>query len=120
MWQNLENTLYMLVEMDAQILDERENVFFGRRDVKLLISHPQAPTPSKQEITKHLAEQRNVDESQVIIDYVFSKKGICESLVKLKILNEKPKVQEKSQAVQPTPAEKKEEEKDETQASEDE
>jgi ribosomal protein S24E len=90
--------------MEIVVESEKENPFFQRKELKLILKHPLAATPSKAELKKELASRYACDESQVIIDYIFTKKGTCESLAKVKILKEKPK-------------EKKEEEKIEAQTS---
>jgi ribosomal protein S24E len=92
--------------MEIVNIEEKENPFFNRKDLKLILKHPLAPTPSKSELKKELASRYNCDESQIVIDYIFTKKGACESLAKVKILKEKPKEKPK------------EEEKVEAQASE--
>jgi len=81
-----------------EIVKERENPFLKRKEMTLLLKHPKAPTPTKAEIIKSVADSNSVDESQVVIDYIFTKKGIPESLVKLKILKEKPKIEAKQGA----------------------
>lgn len=109
------------------MIEEKENQFFNRKDVKLLVKHDKSATPSKAELTKKLAEQNSVDESQIVIDFIATKKGEAESLVKLKILKEKPpkpaeeakekKEGEKKKEPQPeSKQETKEEEKVEAQA----
>jgi ribosomal protein S24E len=90
--------------MEIVVESEKENPFFPRKELKLILKHPLAATPSKAEVKKELASRYACDESQVVIDYIFTKKGTCESLAKVKILKEKPK-------------EKKEEGKIEAQAS---
>ncbi|MEM7824986.1 MAG: hypothetical protein QXO27_03365 [Candidatus Aenigmatarchaeota archaeon] len=94
--------------MEMITVEERENPFFKRLDVKLKLNHQGMPTPSKAELIKELAKKYGVDESQVVIDYIFSVTGIGESSAKVKILKEKPKV------VKP----KEEKEKSEAQTSE--
>jgi len=81
----------MLVDME--IVKEKDNQFLKRKEMWLLLKHPKASTPSKVEVVKTIASSNSVDENQVIIDYIFTKKGIPESLVKLKILKEKLKVE---------------------------
>lgn len=82
--------LFTLVDMEINIIEEKENPFFKRKDVKMRIKHLASGTPSKADITKEMASKYNVDESQFQIDYVFSQKGIGESFVKCKVLEEKP------------------------------
>ncbi len=91
--------------MEISIIEEKENPFFKRKELIALIKHTAAATPSKSELVKNLATMNSVDESQVVIDYVFTKSGASESLAKIKILSEKPKAQAKQ-----------EEKKDEAQA----
>lgn len=83
--------------MEINILEEKENPFFKRKDLKIEIKHPASPTPSKAEITKSLASKYSVDESQIVIDYVFSKRGLGMSFVSCKILHEKPKETKKEE-----------------------
>jgi ribosomal protein S24E len=87
--------LYSLGDfLEVQVISEKENEFFKRKDLRAVVKHANAPTPAKAEIVKLLAEKYSVDSTQVAIDYIFTKKGVAESLVKAKILKEKPKVEE--------------------------
>src|SRR5437867_10399381 len=88
---NQENTHFMLVDMELKILEERENPFFKRKELKILINHANSATPSKNDLIKELAGKNSVDASQVVVDYIFSKKGLPESFAKVKILREKSK-----------------------------
>jgi len=81
--------LSTLVDMEIDIIEEKENPFFKRKDLKIRIKHLGDATPSKGDITKELALKYSVDESQVQIDYIFSQRGLGESFVKCKILQEK-------------------------------
>ncbi|MCS7105871.1 MAG: hypothetical protein NZ942_00945 [Candidatus Aenigmarchaeota archaeon] len=94
--------------MELEILEEKENPFFERKELKVRIKHPQAPTPSKQEVKKEIASKYSVPEENVILDYILSKRGLSEAVAKVKIYKEKPKIKE----------EKKEEAKNEAQTSE--
>lgn len=90
--------LYTLVNMEMIIVEEKENPFFNRIDIKLRLKHEGIATPSKAELVKELAKKYEVNESQVIIDYIFSVRGIGESFTKVKILKEKPAEGEKVEA----------------------
>lgn len=81
--------------MQITVEEERENPFFKRKDLKLRLKHPTAATPSKAELVKELAAKYKVDSAQVIVDYILTEKGICESFAKVKILKEKPKIVKK-------------------------
>lgn len=76
------------------IVEERENPFFKRKELIVLLKHDAESTPSKAEVVREVAAANKVDESQVVIDYIFTKKGISESLARVKILKEKPPVKE--------------------------
>jgi len=80
--------------MEIEILEEKENPFFERKEVKVNIKHLDAPTPSKEELKKELASKFSVDASLIQIDYIFTKKGVAESFAKVKILKKKPEVKE--------------------------
>jgi ribosomal protein S24E len=82
---------YTLVDMEILIIEEKENPFFKRKDLKVRVKHAGGPTPPKADIIKELASKYDVEEPQVVIDYVFSKRGLGESFVSCKILHEKPK-----------------------------
>jgi ribosomal protein S24E len=94
--------------MEFETIEEKENVFFNRKDLKLNIKHPKSPTPKKSDLSKELAAKYSVPEDWIVIDYIFTKKGRNESFAKVKIYKEKPKIKVKE----------KKEEKSETQASE--
>ena len=82
-----ENTLYTLVKMEMTIIEEKENPFLNRKELKLRLKHPGGSTPSKAEMIKDLASKYSVEEKQVSVDYIFSIKGIGESFAKIKILS---------------------------------
>ena len=80
--------------MQVTVIEEKENPFFKRKELTLLLKHDAASTPTKAELVKMLASQHGVDESQIVVDYIFTKKGIAESLAKVKVLKERPPVKE--------------------------
>jgi ribosomal protein S24E len=82
--------------MDISVVEDRENPFFKRRELKIEVKHPKMVTPSKAELKKELARIHNVPEEQVIIDYIFGAKGMGQSMAKVKILKEPPKIEAKA------------------------
>jgi len=82
--------------MQITTIEEKENPFFKRKELTLLLKHDAVSTPSKAEVVKMVAASNKVDESQVVIDYIFTKSGISESLAKVKILKEKPAVKQEA------------------------
>ena len=95
-----EGTPYTSVDsMEIEIADEKENIFFKRKELKVKLKHPKTSTPSKQELTKELEAKFNAEEDCIIIDYIFTKKGLGESEAKVKIYKEKPKVEKGKEEV---------------------
>jgi small subunit ribosomal protein S24e len=84
---------YMWVDsMEITIQEEKYNPFLKRKELKILVKHENEATPSKESIKNFLKEKFKVDDSQIKIDYVLSKIGLAESLVKAKIYDEKIEV----------------------------
>jgi ribosomal protein S24E len=81
--------------MNFNVLDEKQNDLLKRKEMKIEIEHLLAATPSKADLLKELAAAYSVPEENILIDYIFTQKGIGKSLAKLKIYKEKPKVAEK-------------------------
>jgi len=76
--------------MEIKVVKESENAFFKRKDLELEIAHAGAPTPRTDDIAAELAAKYGVDISQIVVDYILTKKGLNESTAKAKILQEKP------------------------------
>jgi len=107
--------------MDFKILEESDNKFFNRKDLKIQLSHHGMPTPKKEELAKELASKYSVPEYQVLIEYIFNKKGIGESVAKVSVYREKivkkvKKVKEPKEKPKEQPKEQSKEEKHEAQA----
>jgi len=80
--------------MDFDVLEEKENVFFARKELQIAIRHPKSATPKKQELVKELSAKYSVPEEHVVVDFLYSKKGTNESVAKVKIYKDRPKVKE--------------------------
>ena len=87
-----------LVNMEMKIIIENENALLKRKELVLEMKHESAATPSKAEITSTLAAKHSVDPEHVVIDYILTRKGVNESVVKAKIYKEKPKMKTKVKA----------------------
>ncbi len=106
--------------MEIEIKEEKDNPFLKRKELRLEIKHVGEATPSKQAVIKEIASKYSVPEDHIEINYIFTKKGVSESVVKAKIYEEpiaKPK-EEKTEEKKEGPKEEKKEVKNETQASE--
>jgi small subunit ribosomal protein S24e len=62
-------------EFDIQILSEKENQFFNRKDVAFDLTHPATGTPNRVEVKKKLAALKAVDENLVFIKSMRSRMG---------------------------------------------
>lgn len=102
--------------MEMKILQEKENHLLGRKEVKLEMDHLAAATPAKASIVKEIAAKYGVPEEHVVLDYVFTKKGVASSEISAKIYKEKPKIKA-SKAAKAKEKAAKEVKKDEAQAS---
>jgi small subunit ribosomal protein S24e len=78
--------------MEITIQEEKYNPFLKRRELKILVRHENEATPSKETIKNFLKEKFKVDDSQIKIDFILSKIGLAESLIKAKIYDEKIEV----------------------------
>lgn len=78
--------LFTLVSMEILIKEEKENPFLNRKELMVEVKHEKSATPSKSELTKALASMLNVQEQQVVVDYILSKKGASISTAKVKLL----------------------------------
>jgi len=97
--------------MEMKILQEKSNELLGRKEIKFEVIHKAGATPTKANVRKELAEKYGVPEEHIVIDYIFTRKGIASSEIKAKIYKEKMKVMEKMKAAK-TKEEKKEEQKE--------
>lgn len=107
--------------MEIEVKEEKDNPFFERKELALELKHPNAKTPSKLELIKELASRYSVPEENILIEYIFTKKGISGSTAKVKIYKKKPKTkgeEKKGEAKTEVTTEAKKEEKSETQTSE--
>ena len=76
--------------MEITVVNERENVFFRRKDLELEIAHAGEPTPRTDDIIAAMAAKYGVDRSQVVVVYIMTKKGSNESVAKVKVLQDRP------------------------------
>jgi len=106
--------------MEFEIIEEKENILLKRKELKLKIKHPQSPTPKKQDLIKEIAQKYSVPEDHIIINYIFTSRGVQESTAKIKIYQEAPKIKIKEKKAEEKPKEEKpkEEKKSEAQAGE--
>jgi len=71
------------------VIEERENTFLGKKDVKLEIIHHGQATPSMKKVEEILCQKYNTEPEKIIVRYIFSKAGVGESIVSAQIYNRK-------------------------------
>ena len=71
-----------------EILEDKENPFLKRREVKVRIDHPNQATPSKTKITEMVAEKLGVKKELVEVKKVFSACGKASCVVKIYVKHE--------------------------------
>ncbi len=74
--------------MEMKIIEEKENPFFKRKEIKVELNHASSATPSKQELMKEIASKFSAAEDCIVIDYILSKKGKNEAVAKVKVYSE--------------------------------
>lgn len=66
-----------------QILEEKENVFFNRTDLRFIVKYPQTGTPNRLEVKAKIAALKAADENLVFVKELQARmgkqeaKGIC-------------------------------------------
>lgn len=80
-----------------KVIEERENLFFERKELKIILEHTGASTPPKEQLIKELAEKYSVPAEHIVVDFISSKKGVSSSEASVKIYKEKPKVKIKKE-----------------------
>lgn len=77
--------------MQVKIIEEKENPFFKRKEYLISLKHEKEATPSRNQLMEELKKIFKVDEKQIEIDYILGKKGISESIAKVKIYSSEKK-----------------------------
>ncbi|MEM5879172.1 MAG: hypothetical protein QXU74_01630 [Candidatus Aenigmatarchaeota archaeon] len=90
--------------MEIEILEEKDNPLLKRKEIKINIKHTNSPTPKKQDLIKEIALKYSVPEDRILLNYIFTKKGVQESTAKIKIYQEPIKVKQKEEAKSETQA----------------
>jgi len=67
------------------ILEEYDNKLLDRKDLLLLLEHPGQATPKKVEVEQKIAEYFNTTPEHVEVVYIFSLPGKAASRVKAKV-----------------------------------
>jgi len=93
--------------MNINVIEEKENPFFERKELKLELRHEGEATPSKDKLLEEISSKYKVEKDFIVIDYIFSKKGSNNSIAKVKLYKKKPKVKKKKEKLEKKPKEEK-------------
>ena len=75
--------------MNLDIVEDRENPLFKRRDVMAVVNFGSAATPSKAELQKAMAEKFKVAPESVEVTKVLSEVGMAKGRAWIKVWQEK-------------------------------
>jgi ribosomal protein S24E len=75
--------------MKSQVLEERDNPMMRRKEYWLLVEHPEQATPSRKDILGSLVRELKAKEDLLIVDKMFSEKGMAATRVKVEVYSKK-------------------------------
>jgi len=75
--------------MKVEIKNEKENPFLKRKELNIIIEHPDAATPTKASLQQYLAKELKKDIQQIEIKNIFSVYGEQKSTAKVFVWEEK-------------------------------
>ena len=101
--------------MEIEIISERNNPFFNRKEVHFIIHHENEGTPNRELVRTELAEKLNAEKEAVIVQRIYPLFGVHQSKGYAKIYTSRRKAEEIEQEyiIKRNPAETKEEKKEE-------
>lgn len=70
----------MVISMEIEILEKRENPLAERVEVRFRVSHPRAATPPRLEVKERLASLLQVNPSLIVIEKMVSLHGKAETM----------------------------------------
>ncbi len=65
--------------MEIKIVEKRENPLLHRVEVKFVVSHPKAKTPTRDEVRSLIATNLNAEKNRVILDHMHTPFGSNET-----------------------------------------
>jgi small subunit ribosomal protein S24e len=75
--------------MELEIQDKKENPLLDRTEVKFTISHPNQPTPKRENVREQLSKELKVPKDRIIVDHMNSRFGLATSTGYAKIYAKK-------------------------------
>ena len=71
--------------MDSEIISEKNNPLLRRKELKLMLSHPGAKSPTRAGVREHVASKLSAKKDRIIVDNMESQFGKNETLAYVKI-----------------------------------
>jgi small subunit ribosomal protein S24e len=65
--------------MELRIVEKRDNPLLHRVEVRFVVSHPRAKTPTRDEVRSLLATNLNAEKNRVILEYMHTPFGSNET-----------------------------------------
>ncbi len=83
--------------MEIEIISERNNPFFNRREIHFIIHHENEGTPNRELVRTELAEKLNAEKEAVIVQKIYPVFGVHQSKGYAKIYTSRKKAEEVEQ-----------------------
>ncbi len=80
--------------MKAEVIEERENRLMSRKEAWVGFEHSGKPTPGRKELLPEIAKLMKTKEELVIIDKIFTQKGMGYSKAKILVYSKKEDIPE--------------------------
>jgi len=75
--------------MKSHVVEEKDNPLMRRKEYWLSVTHPEHATPARKDVMAFLAAELKAKEDTIIIDKMFSDKGIASTRVKVEVYAKK-------------------------------
>lgn len=75
--------------MELEIREKRENHLLDRVEVKFVISHPNQPTPRRENVREALSSELKVPKDRVVVDHMNSSFGVQDTVGYAKVYSKK-------------------------------
>ena len=62
--------------MELEIQDKKENPLLDRTEVKFTVSHPNQPTPKRENVREQLSKELKVPKDRIVIDHMSTHFGV--------------------------------------------
>lgn len=84
--------------MEAKIVEEKQDIFFGRKVLIVELLHQNEPTPSRKQVEEWVSKKLGIDASHIQVDYIRTRAARCQSKAKVFVYNHPIKKGEANEA----------------------